>query len=237
MSVQAITAAMALRSTSPSEKLLLLVLANYADENMRCWPSQRRLADDTGLTDRTIRKLLSDMEQRGIIARTERQRDDGSRASDVIVLRFEGAQISGGAEMVSGLTTFEPSPEPSKEPNGEPEGFAEWWESYPRKQARGAARKAYRAALKKTDASTLLSSVRAYPFSAEGRFIPHPATWLNDERWLDLAVTARAGPEPPSDPWPARLRGWKVNGYWNSEWGPKPGKPGYRGPGEVEQAA
>lgn len=253
MSVQAITAAMAIRNASPSEKLLLLVLANYADEHMRCWPSQRRLADDTCLTDRTIRKLLSDLEQRGIITRTERQRDDGSRASDVIHLRFDGAPISGGAEMVSGgvrkqlpggaemvsgLTTFEPSTEPSKDTDGEPEGFAEWWEAYPRKLAKGAARKAYRAALKKTDAGSLLASLRAYSFSDVDRFVPHGATWLNDERWLDSSDPPPSVADAmPADPWPGRMIAWRLNSYWNSEWGPKPGKPGFQGPQAIEQAA
>lgn len=134
MSIQAISCAMALRGVSPSEKLLLLALANYADEHMSCYPSQRRLADDTCLSDRTIRTLLAALEERGMLSRQGRVRPDGSRASDVVTLHFSGpavAQISGGAEMVSGgvrkqlpggaemvsgLTTFEPSPEPSIEP-------------------------------------------------------------------------------------------------------------------------
>lgn len=121
---------MALREVTPSEKLLLLALANYADEHMRCYPSQRRLADDTCLSDRTIRTLLAGLEGRRMISRQERNRGDGSRGTDLITLHFSGqvtTQISGGAEMVSGgvgkplpggaemvsgLTTFEPSLEP-----------------------------------------------------------------------------------------------------------------------------
>lgn len=135
MSIQALTVAMALRCVSPSEKLLLLALANYADEDMKCFPSQRRLAEDTCLTARTIRSLLAGLEARGMLSRVARERRDGSRASDVVTLNITGdvftppTQISGGgetisggvgkpfpggAEMVSGLTTFEPSPEPSK---------------------------------------------------------------------------------------------------------------------------
>lgn len=138
MSLKAMTCAFALRGVSASEKLLLIALANYADENMRCYPSHKRLAADTCLTDRTIRALLAGLEGRGLISRKERVRQDGSRSSDIVTLHFEDdattpnddAEISGGTEMVSGgvrksvpggtemvsaLTTFEPVTEPRKE--------------------------------------------------------------------------------------------------------------------------
>jgi hypothetical protein len=135
VSVKALTCAMALRGVSPSEKLLLLALANYADENMQCYPSQRRLAEDTCLSDRTIRTLLCGLEERRIISRQERQRRDNSRATDLVTLHFFGGvaeatsggaeitsggvrkQLPGGAEATSALTTFEPSPKPSTEPD------------------------------------------------------------------------------------------------------------------------
>lgn len=137
MSVLAIGAAIALRGVTPSEKLLLLVLANYANpETGECYPSQRRLADDTGLTDRTIRTVFKALEDKGLVDRSERRRDDGSRRSDVIVLRLEqpemisgGAEIDrkanrkpfpGGAETVSGkaeiISALETSPNRQEEP-------------------------------------------------------------------------------------------------------------------------
>ena len=135
MSIAAMSCALALRGVTSSEKLLLLALANYADENMRCWPSQKRLAEDTCLSDRTIRTLMTELEAREMLSRTQRQRPDGSRSTDIITLHFAGkveAQISGGAEVTSGgvgkplpgggevtsaLTTFEPSPNHQDEPS------------------------------------------------------------------------------------------------------------------------
>ena len=109
MSIQALTNALSIRGIAPSEKLLLLALANYADEHLRCYPSQQRLADDTCLSKRTVRTLLASMEERGMLSRESRIREDGSRGTDIITLHFDRAQISGGGEMVSPLTTFEPS--------------------------------------------------------------------------------------------------------------------------------
>ena len=238
MSVQAITCAMALRGISPTEKLLLLALANYADERMRCWPSQRRLAEDTCLTDRTVRSLLAELERRGMLSRLRRDRDDASRTTDVITLHFAGEVVtsaSGGAEMISGgvrkelpggaetVSGHEPSTNHQSEQTDEPEGFADWWEGYPKKVSKGSARKAYKVALKKITAERLLAALERHQFAREQQFVPNPATWLNGERWLD-GLSERPEPTPAArnaDPWPSRLRDFQRNGYWNStDWGP-----------------
>lgn len=83
-------------------------------------------------------------------------------------------------------------PIPDSKPDDKPDsGFALFWEASPRKVGKGQARKAYQAALKKTDAETLLRGIRSYAASCDGkeeRFIAHPATWLNGERWEDQGV-------------------------------------------------
>lgn len=132
MSVQALSCAMVIRGVSASEKLLLLVLANYADENMSCWPSHKRLSEDACLSQRTILTLLRGLEERRIITRRERFRRDGSRTSDLITLYFSGEVISpppedcdtpptqstaGGGARISPLTTFEPSVNHQIEPS------------------------------------------------------------------------------------------------------------------------
>ena len=123
MSVQCLALAFKIQDVSPSEKLVLLALANYADEEDQAWPSQRTLAKITCLSDRTIRTVLSALEERGLITREADNRADGSRSTDLVTLHLDRAQISGGAETVSGgvrkqlpggaetvsgLTTFEP---------------------------------------------------------------------------------------------------------------------------------
>lgn len=136
MSLKAMTCAMALRGVTASEKLLLLALANYADENMTCFPSQKRLAADACLSPRTVLKLLSDLEERRMISRDRRHRPDGSRSSDSITLHFAGSlgeaiavgteitavgvvkPLQGGGEVVAPLTSFEPVNEPEREDLG-----------------------------------------------------------------------------------------------------------------------
>lgn len=90
MSVQALTCAFAVRGLSASEKLLLLALANYANEKMACWPSQERLAADTELSERTIWAGLKSLEAKRLLSRQGRKRPDGTRSTDVITLHFFG---------------------------------------------------------------------------------------------------------------------------------------------------
>ncbi len=91
MSVQATTWALDYAAGSVTEKVLLLVLANYANEFGVSWPSQKTLADQTALGERTVRQVLADMEHRGVIRRIVRRRGNGSRQSDMILLAaFEG---------------------------------------------------------------------------------------------------------------------------------------------------
>jgi hypothetical protein len=68
-------------------------------------------------------------------------------------------------------------------------GFAEFYTNYPRHEGRVAAFRAWRAKeLTKADAARLVADVaKRYEFT-EKQFIPHPATYLNQERWNDEIV-------------------------------------------------
>ena len=87
--------------------------------------------------------------------------------------------------------------------------FADWWDAWPKKVARGAAAKAYTKARRTATADVLLAAARAV--AAEWRtldadrrqFVPHPATWLNQERWLD--ATSDPTPNVPV------VRGWTAD--------------------------
>lgn len=73
--------------------------------------------------------------------------------------------------------------------NPEPEGFTAFWNTYPRRVKKPRALAAYRAALDRgATPQVLLAAVRRYANDRnlpELRFIPHPASWLDDDSWLD----------------------------------------------------
>lgn len=77
-----------------------------------------------------------------------------------------------------------------------PETFAKFWNAYPRKTAKPRALKAFEKLQFSNGAfQHLLDALEAAKGSAEwrrdgGRFIPHPATWLNDRRFEDEPTQA-----------------------------------------------
>lgn len=105
-----------------------------------------------------------------------------------------GVQSSASRGAADSTLGVQPTaPEPSLEPEGEPSPFAtfdDFWAKYPRKTGKDAARRAYKTALKRARPIDidygLMRSIEYWRVSrTEKRFIPHPATWLNQGRWQD----------------------------------------------------
>jgi hypothetical protein len=66
--------------------------------------------------------------------------------------------------------------------------FELFWKTYPRRIGKGSAKSAFEKATTKTDAATILQATQDYANSnalPDLQFIPHPSTWLNQERWND----------------------------------------------------
>ena|SRR3990167_9730208 len=78
------------------------------------------------------------------------------------------------------------------------------YQRYPRKVGKGAAKKAIGRALDKAPYDLLLEAVFAYAVARQGQdkqFTPHPATWFNEERWMDdrsewVKSNGNGNPEP-----------------------------------------
>lgn len=76
-------------------------------------------------------------------------------------------------------------------PSVQPNQFDEFWAAYPRKVAKLAAIRAWDKAVKMASAEEIIAAVEAQKKVCEqwqrdgGQFIPHPATWLNQGRWMD----------------------------------------------------
>jgi hypothetical protein len=68
MSVEATSWAWKQQGLSPHEKLVLLSMADRADEEFRCWPSIQRLMSDTCIPRKeTVIKAIRALESLGII--------------------------------------------------------------------------------------------------------------------------------------------------------------------------
>ena len=83
------------------------------------------------------------------------------------------------------------------------EPFDRFWSAYPRKEGKKAARKAWEKIRPGPRIVVeIMAGLQKQKNSDQwrrdgGQFIPHPATWLNGERWKDETLPARAGPVVP----------------------------------------
>ena len=167
----------------------------------------QKVEDDTlarmaGVSVDEVQTLMSELQQAGVFSLTRkgvvfsrRMTKDFSRSQKgrkSAYLRYsqdtedkqETTRPNGSPSRVP--TTQKPEARSQKEKD--PPGFDDWYAAYPRKVGKGQARKAYAGACKKTDSETLLRAAEGFSRTIAGtdeKFIPHPATWLNGERWLD----------------------------------------------------
>lgn len=86
MSNEALTWAYRQVTGSTCRKAVLVALADKADENHSCYPSQAALAKLTEQSVRSVRKALVELERLGLVTRRHRAKANGSRNSDRYVL-------------------------------------------------------------------------------------------------------------------------------------------------------
>ena len=122
--------------------------------------------------------------------------------------------------------------------------FEVFWSIYPRRVAKGAARKAFARALRPASPEDIITGAKRYSQSVNGRemkYIAHPATWLNQERWADDPRANIQDVQHECEPdqqaidrlWEMRLEGWHKRKAWSASWGPEPGYAGCEVPARL----
>lgn len=106
-----------------AQKLILLVLTTYADKSNACHPGQNRLAEDAGMSVRSVRSAVKALEESGHIWRKARFLSNGNRTSDSYVLNFghsptttPPANTSGGQAEDSAPSDQSPPANPARPP-------------------------------------------------------------------------------------------------------------------------
>lgn len=82
----------------PIEKIVLLVLSDYANDDGECYPGQAKIAERADCSERTVRTALKSLAERGLISSVERRRDDGYRTSNLYILNIPGRADSAGED-------------------------------------------------------------------------------------------------------------------------------------------
>jgi hypothetical protein len=81
MSISALNWAFGMRGVSVSQKVVLISLANFSDENGYSFPSIKTIAEISCMSTASVRRALSDLCSDGILRVEHRFRADGSQTS------------------------------------------------------------------------------------------------------------------------------------------------------------
>lgn len=203
---------------------LYCVLRRYADQGGRCYPSRKRIADRMNVSPATVDRAVQELVDLGALLVRQRwnpeTREHTSNEYTVLSNPRAGIRTSDETSPVSeetGLLTDADLTRASMNESQEPEntlahasvstrsapGFDRFWSTYPRKVGKGAARNRW-TRMSEGDRKAALDAAELHAERwrrerTEVRFIPHPATWLGQQRWLDdLTTEARHEPTMPS---------------------------------------
>ena len=87
MSFIAIANCIKIQNIKPTTKLVLLVLANYANEDNETYPSKRHLAKMCNCDERTVLRCLQELIEKKIIIKKERF-EDGRQTSNLYTINI-----------------------------------------------------------------------------------------------------------------------------------------------------
>jgi hypothetical protein len=204
MSVRWITAVWE-GSPYKGERLLIhLALADFANDEGICWPSQRTLAHKARCTEGFVGVALKQMMSDGHL---EVERAAAGRGNPARYRLKKPPTANTLSEKPDSGTEETPFPNENtpyigtvNKPSLLPPGFDEFWKVYPRKVAKADAAKAYAKVMKGPSAPTveqLLEAVARYAKAQKDpQYVAHPATWLRQGRWEDEQEAPAAAPKP-----------------------------------------
>lgn len=143
--------------------------------------------------------------ERGVTSKNKKERGVTRNYTEEHIITLEGKGIEGYIY-------------PPISPKGDGAWFDDtFWPAYPRKVAKEAARKAAaRLEREGVDLAEVMAGLEAARASEQwtrdgGRYVPHPATWLNGRRWEDEAIAADDG-EGSKKPKNAAAYNWPPEG-------------------------
>lgn len=213
MSIRVMTKVWECYSGGGSELLALLALADWSDDEGRCFPSISSIARKIRLKDRQAKRVVHHLISEGFVRVVGNEfggAPGSSRQYRIALDRLTGVlhdtpkRETGVVHDRDGclprpergvaddtLTVIEPSMNRQSARDAHLDTFSIFWARYPRRVARASALKAWQKIkpspdLLQTILKGLDSAISSDQWSKDsGQYIPYPATWLNGRRWED----------------------------------------------------
>jgi DNA-binding transcriptional regulator YhcF (GntR family) len=196
------------RINNPIAKVVLLSIAKHANAKGECFPSRDTISHDSCVPLRSVVRAIQWLEEHGYIrivprsgtsnfyiitSMEEEMEDDDTRATVAHEVDSNITRLDITKKRTANYTTTSgaKSAHPSEDPF-----FLAFWQAYPRRIGKGEARTAFLKASAKTHPNMIVQAALTYAqfvqdMGVEPKFIPHPSTWLNAERWEDDLETEK----------------------------------------------
>ena len=186
MSIQALSWSIKQKTKNPTAKLVLLILANYANEKHESYPSEKHLGELVGVSERTIRRCIKQLMELNLITVIQRAGTSNlykvNLGMDTSVLPVRTPMTSNTKENTKEIDISSVDKYDSD--------FTDFWKMYPRKINKHLAHKKWLVETKKFPRKKMIVCTIRFAEEVknnktEEKFIPHPSTWLNQKRYLD----------------------------------------------------
>jgi DNA-binding transcriptional ArsR family regulator len=214
--------AMKTKVGSPLRKLVLIKLADNANDQGECWPSYQHIADQCEISRSTVKVHIRELEKAGFLRREFRRKGELNQ-SNLFHLALSGGATSapgggaaenppGAAENPGGGAAAAPRTSHSSEPVKEPkslcsseatESFDRFWKLYPKKRSLKEAKKAWEKLKPNSELQQILITALGKQCLQHdwvkdgGQYVPLASSWLNGEKWTDeVGPTAGATGKP-----------------------------------------
>lgn len=200
MSWEAIYFATRKKAGSSTDKLVLLMLANLADENGFCFPSHAYLAQVTEMSERSVQRSIDRLVESGLLEKRKRFNGAGQTSNGYTVIMRGDNMATGGSQNDThppdNMTPYTDNNnlkiKQTRKRANYTEIFNRFWEAYPKRPNDNK----WNAFLKWQTATNGLIEASELQRAAERfnracantdpRYIPMCATWLNQRRFEDV---------------------------------------------------
>lgn len=255
MSVQAITWAYGLRGLTSGQKFALVTLCNRCDEDWSCYPSVKLIAEETGMSERTVREHLDALETIGAMKRDRTRNSDGTlgRYRYFVQRQFlpvaksacgELKEKTPAAKVANGEKPHQPAAKSAGQVNRqlEPsdhslnEAFEGLWSIWPakgrmRSKAKAKVLEQFKKAAEKHDPDRIIAASKLWLRTIDQEFTPALERFLRDGKYEHHLPSGNVVSLRPAEPdWSKAMADWLANKGWSKDLGPSPDKPDYAGP-------
>ena len=213
MSIKLMAEAWGTSGLTASQKLVLLAFCDYANDDGTCYPSIPKMADKCDMKDRNLQYNISSLTKAGFLSVEERFKGGKWNTSNLYKINLPNFAPYGAKDCTPPGAKdctldnhhinhqkdilLSDSSQQQDLMKTEDNSFEKFWASYPRKTAKANAKKIW--GNKKYSQHTISIIMTALETQTQkggclelrkdvtppDKFIPHAATWLNQDRFLD----------------------------------------------------